>query len=243
MPSVPFFHCRFTPSWMMCVLSLIVVSLFLRLGFWQMQRAEQKKTMLNAELAMANRAPIVWEPQEKLPFQYQRISVSGHYLLDVFLLDNQHQEHQFGYDVLSPFILDNGHVLLIDRGWIVGDATRRQFPQIDAPQTKMQVQGIVYFPSNKQWVLGPSVEKKNAKLTILESLDTKNVSQILQKQAYPFIMRLDKKEDHGFVRNWAIVSMPPQRHIAYAWQWFSMALTVFIIFIALNLKKDEKINY
>jgi len=226
----------------MCFLTLVVVSLFLRLGFWQIDRADQKEKMVAAELAMAKKEVVEWDFQGKLPSQYQRVLVSGHYLPDVFLLDNQHQQHQFGYDVLSPFVLNNDQMILVDRGWIAGDNTRRVFPKINIPLTKVQIQGTVYFPSNKQWVLGPSVEKKNTKLTILENLDTKIVSQILQKEAYPFIIRLDKKEDYGFVRNWAIVSMPPHRHLGYAWQWFSMALTVFIIFIALNLKKDEKIN-
>lgn len=242
MLSVPCFNLRFTPNWKMSLLTLIVVSLFLRLGFWQLQRAEQKEGMLNAELAMAQKPALKWEPQTTLPAQYQAIEVSGEYLDEVFLLDNQHQEHQFGYDVLSPLLLDNGLVVLVDRGWVIGDRSRREFPQITSPQTRLKLVGRVYFPSNKQWVLGADLEKINAKLTILERFDAKNVSQILQKNAYPFIIRLDKKEDHGFVRKWAIVSMPPQRHLAYAWQWFSMALTVFIIFIALNLKKDEKTN-
>ena len=120
------------------------------------------------------------------------------------------------------------------------DNSRRVFPKIYIPNSKVQIQGSVYYPSNKQWVLGPNIEKKSDKLIILEKLDTKTVSEILQKSAYPFIIRLDKQEANGFVREWPIVSMPPQRHWAYAWQWFSMALVVFIIFIALNLKKDEK---
>jgi rRNA large subunit m3Psi methyltransferase RlmH len=78
------------------------------------------------------------------------------------------------------------------------------------------------------------------RVIILEQLDTKLLSQILQKKVYPFIMRLDKQEAHGFVREWAIVSMPPQRHLAYALQWFAMALVILIIFVALNLKKKNE---
>ncbi len=242
MPSVTCFKIRFTPSWLMIFLTLVVVSLFVYLGFWQIQRGAQKEKMVLAEAAMAKQEPILWDGQHQLPLQYQRIKVKGHYQSDIFLLDNQHQQHQFGYDVLSPLILNNEQVILVDRGWIAGDNTRRNFPTINTPHTEIQLQGRVYFPSNKQWVLGPNVEKKNTDLTILESLDTKTVSQILQKRVYPFIIRLDKREEHGFVRQWAIVSMPPERHLAYAWQWFAMAMVVFIIFVALNLKKDEKTN-
>ena len=240
MPSLTCFTIRFTPSWPMIFLTVLVTSLFLRLGFWQIQRAEQKENMVLAQASLAHLDPIEWSGQKKLPLQYQRVRVLGRYLPDIFLLDNQHQQHQFGFDVLSPLLLNDGSLVLIDRGWVVGDSTRRTFPQVTIPNKQVQVEGSAYFPSSNQWVLGPSVEKKNSKLTILETLDPKTVSQILQKKVYPFIIRLDKEDEHGFVRQWAIVSMPPQRHLAYAWQWFAMAFVVFIIFIALNLKKNEK---
>jgi surfeit locus 1 family protein len=62
----------------------------------------------------------------------------------------------------------------------------------------------------------------------------------LQKKVYPFIIRLDKQDAYGFVREWAIVSMPPQRHFAYAAQWFAMAGVILILFVALNVKRYEK---
>jgi surfeit locus 1 family protein len=238
MPSLTCFTIRFTPSWIMIFLTVFVTSLFLRLGFWQIQRANQKETMVLAQASLAKLEPIEWHGQQ--PLQYQRVRVIGRYLPDVFLLDNQHQQHQFGFDVISPLLLNNGTVVLIDRGWVPGDVTRRTFPQVTTPDKQVQVEGSVYFPSSQQWVLGASMEKKSNKLTILETLAPKEVSHILQKKVYPFIIRLNKEDKHGFVRQWAIVSVPPQRHLAYAWQWFAMAFVVFIIFIALNLKKNEK---
>lgn len=243
MPSLTCFNLRFTPSWLMIFLTLLVGGLFMRLGFWQIQRAEQKKHMLQADAALAIKAPITWQAQNTLPLQYQRLKVSGHYLPEVFLLDNQHQNHEFGYDVLSPLQLNDGSVVLIDRGWIAGDKMRRSFPEIITPTNFLQLQGSAYFPSKNQWVLGAEIEKKAAQLTIIEKIDAKTVSQILQKKVYPFIIRLDKEDAHGFVRLWPIVSMPPQRHLAYAWQWFAMAFVILIIFVALNLKRNEKTTY
>ncbi|EHL29494.1 hypothetical protein LDG_8456 [Legionella drancourtii LLAP12] len=158
----------------------------------------------------------------------------------VFLLDNQHHQHQFGYDVLSPLQLADGSVVLIDRGWIHGDITRRIFPKIQIPNDSIHLQGTAYFPSKNQWVLGPVFEEKENKTVIIERFDKQLVSQLLQKAVYPFIIRLDKQDTHGFVREWETVSMPPQRHLAYALQWFAMALVILIIFLALNLKKKNE---
>lgn len=240
MPSVPFFKFRFTPSWKMLLLTLIFCSLFVYLGFWQIHRADEKANMISAQKKLQDLAPTLWVPQQKLPAQYERIQLAGVYLPQVFLLDNQHHQHQFGYDVLSPLQLADGSVVLIDRGWIHGDITRRIFPMINIPQDLIQLQGTTYFPSKNQWVLGPVFEEKENKTVILERFEEQLVSQLLQKAVYPFIIRLDKQDTHGFVREWETVSMPPQRHLAYALQWFAMALVILIIFLALNLKKKNE---
>lgn len=240
MPSLTCFNVRFTPNWLMIILATLFIALFLRLGFWQIQRAEEKTKMVKAEEALAKQEPVIWDVGQKLPMQYQRINAQGHYLNNVFLLDNQHQQHQFGYDVLSPLLLSDGSVVMVDRGWVLGDSSRRSFPKIKIPEGLSQLHGNVYFPSKNQWVLGPGLERKGNKTTIIELIDTKMLSQLLQKKVYPFIIRLDKQDAYGFVREWAIVSMPPQRHLAYALQWFVMALVILIIFVALNLKKKNE---
>jgi surfeit locus 1 family protein len=221
----------------MIVLATIFISLFIRLGFWQIQRSDEKVHMIAAEEALAKQEPIDWHEGQKAPEQYQRITVNGTYLPKVFLLDNQHHQHQFGYDVLSPLQLTDGSVVMVDRGWVPGESTRRSFPEVQTPQGLLNVHGSAYFPGKNQWVLGAGTEEKERGITILEILDAKLVSQLLQKKVYPFIIRLDKQDAYGFVREWAIVSMPPQRHLAYALQWFAMALVILIIFVALNLKK------
>lgn len=233
MSSVPFFKKPF----ILGLLALLSIAFLMRLGFWQLHRAEEKRQMLALAAKQAIADPKDWHWGDADPKQYQRIRVKGHYLPEIFLLDNQHYQHQFGFHVLSPFLLDDGHYVLIDRGWIAGDQSRRQFPQINTPEGFMLLNGVSYYPSDKTWTLGPIIEKKQAKLTIIEQIDIKLLSQLLQKEITPFIIRLDKAEADGFVRDWAIVSMPPERHLGYAFQWFAMALVLFIIVIILSLKK------
>jgi len=228
----------------MILITVLFCSLFIRLGFWQIHRADEKKKMLAAESSRAKQKPVRWTTNQKPPLQYERVTIEGTYLPQVFLLDNQHHQHQFGYDVLSPVQLSDDSIIMVDRGWVPGEMTRQVFPDIQIPQGKVQLQGSVYFPAKNQWVLGPALEEKQNKIIILERLDEQLIHQILQKAVYPFIIRLDRFDAHGFVREWEIVSMPPQRHLAYALQWFAMALVILILFVALNLKKiNEKTSH
>jgi surfeit locus 1 family protein len=233
MPSLPFFKKPFILS----LLAALSIAFLTYLGFWQLHRAEEKRQMLALAAKQSISAPRVWQAGDAKPKQYERISVTGQYLSDIFLFDNQHHQHQFGYHVLTPLAVDNAHYIIIDRGWVQGDLSRRQFPNVVTPTQIIHLSGVSYYPSTMPWTLGPMVEKKHAKLTIIEQLDIKLLSQLLQKQLSPFVIRLDKTDPFGFTREWAIVSMPPERHMAYALQWFVMALVLFIIVIVLSFKK------
>ena len=218
------------------LLAMASIAGLLYLGCWQVSRAHEKQRMMSAFHTNSQQVASRWAPDDVLPLQYQLIRVQGTFLPVVLLLDNQHYQHAFGYDVLSPLLLDNGHVLLVDRGWVAGAVARVMMPEIKMLLGAHQLMGTAYYPS-RQWLLGPALEKKRADLAVVELIDTSLISHFLHKPVYPFIMRLDKRAPSGFIREWAIVSMPPERHYAYAVQWFAMALVCLILFIALNCKK------
>lgn len=240
MISLTGFKIRFTPTWRMSLLALLSISLFMCLGIWQIMRAHEKEHMLTDQNMLSNYTPILWQPGSSFPLQYQQIAIKGYFLPQILLLDNQHFRHQFGYNVLSPLVLSDNRVVLVDRGWVEGDITRRTFPQIHDEKLQKSIikqRGSAYYPSVKNWRLGPIFEKKQANLAIVELIDTKLFSQILHKSVYPFIIRLNKEEPNGFEREWGVVAMSPQRHYGYALQWFVMGLVIIILYVALNCKK------
>ena len=221
----------------MTLLTLFAMALFMRLGYWQLERAGEKKQMIAALNAFTQQSPQSWVSSHPLPAQYQPLRVKGQFLPAIFLLDNQHHQHQFGYDVISPLKLNGGGIVLVDRGWVPADVTRQQFPVVETPRGVVSLVGSVYYPSTKQWLLGQALEKKGTDLAVVEWVDANLISKFLHKSVYPFIIRLSKSADFGYVREWAVVAMPPERHYGYALQWSAIALVIFILFIALNLKK------
>lgn len=206
------------------------------LGIWQLHRAKEKEAILNQQAAFAMRAPRLWQPNLKNIQTFQKIKIDGSYLPVVFLLDNQFYQHHLGYHVLSPLQLQDGQVVIIDRGWIPAGISRTVLPPITNPKKPLTLQGDVYIPSNKQWALGIGLEEKTPNLAVIEQLDISLMSQFLHKSIYPFIIRLNKNEAYGFIRKWEVVSMQPSRHIGYAVQWFAMAAVLFLTYISLLIK-------
>ncbi|OYV53810.1 MAG: hypothetical protein B7X00_01835 [Legionella sp. 21-45-4] len=183
--------------------------------------------------------PIHWNPQQPLPKPEERLAVTGHFLDDLFLLDNQHHQHQLGYHVISPFIV-NGSILLVDRGWVPMTQNQQPDPPIQTPTKTLTLNGSAYYPSPKQWVLGPKFSKLAPHITVIELFDAKLMHHFLHKSINPFIMRLDESAPYGYHRDWVVINMPPERHLGYALQWFTMAFVILILFISLNTQKTLK---
>ena len=237
MPSLNFFWPRFTPPRWACWLAAFGVLLFSSLGYWQLQRAAEKRHILQAITTATQANAQTWQRGDPLPPAFYPLRLTGHFLPALFLLDNQPHNHQFGFQVLSPFVVDNATIILIDRGWVACDPRRVQLPTIHTPLHTVTLQGHVYYPAVNAWVLGPAYEVKSPRITIIEHLNLNLISDFLHKSVNPFIIRLSPEMPYGYQRSWSAVSMPPERHLGYAVQWFSMAIVTLILLITLNTKK------
>jgi surfeit locus 1 family protein len=202
------------------------------LGCWQIHRGKEKARILMTYAKQKNLAATPWNPAMKAPRPYQKVQVQGHLMPLHFLLDNQHYQHQFGYSVLSPLLLADQEILLVDRGFVPGD--RQHLPLLDIQEGTKSLQGYAYYPSQHAWVLGPEIEKQSSTLTILERIHFSSLALLFPASLKPFVLRLAKEEPEGFLREWQVVSMPAERHYAYALQWFLMALVLVIGWIVLD---------
>lgn len=223
----------FKPKLHITLATLLATILFLSLGIWQLMRADEKKTRATQATLEEHKAPKRFYPH---PHPYERLKLKGHYQDEIILLDNQHEQHQLGYHVLTPFALKNNTVVLIDRGWIARDETHNLIPNT----ASTTLVGHAYYPSSKQWVLGDEIEIKSNKMAISQTINVNLFSHFLQKPVYPFIIRLNAQEPEGFVRHWIINNMPWQRHIAYAIQWFCFAMIVLALYLIRNIKYEKK---
>jgi surfeit locus 1 family protein len=240
MPSLNCFQQRFTPPIWACVLTAVAVLLFSALGYWQLQRAAEKQHILTSLAQTSQQSPHAWQPSAPLPQSYQPLKITGHFLPKVFLLDNQFNQHQLGFQVLSPFQVEHtDNIVLIDRGWIAADPTRQHLPEITTPTQPVTLSGRAYYPSGKQWNLGPAYEIKTPKITLIEHLDLSLISDFLHKSVNPFIIRMAREMPYGYNRTWIAVSTPPERHLGYALQWFVMAAVSVILLISLNIKRTK----
>ena len=237
MLSLTFFSRTFTFSWQKFLFALLGVLFFIGLGVWQLERAHEKRQMLLKAQTASVELLQVWHEKDK-PQPYQRLEITGTYLPTMLWLDNQSRDHIFGYDLLLAIETTDHQVLIVDQGFVRGDATRQSLPKITIPRGTQTVIGYAYYPSFKHWLLGVPYEIRENHQVLVEVLDSSLFSKILHKTVYPFIIRSQSGVPDGLNQDWPLVSMPPERHMGYAIQWFALALLVMGIWVACSLKKN-----
>src|SRR5690242_12186172 len=121
----------FAPSWAMTLATVLLLALFVSLGRWQWQRGEAKQQTW-ADYEHALHAPPVDAPArfDAAP-RYLAIRLRGQFDGDhQFLLDNRFFKGNPGYEVLTPFVLEDGRRVLVNRGWIPFRGYRDQLPDV-----------------------------------------------------------------------------------------------------------------
>lgn len=101
------------------------------------------------------------------------------------------------------------------------------------------VEGLVQHFPGKYFVF--SENTPSAKWPqLIESLNPEMIQSLLQKPVYSSIILLSPNQPHGFERVWTPnLGMPAQHHLGYAIQWFALALTLVIIYIVLNTRREK----
>lgn len=218
------------------------LALFVLLGFWQINRAEEKRILMT-EFA-AGRETLTPGPGvaiRDLP-RYQRVRLAGRYdPARQILLDNMPSASGApGYRVLTPLIrADGGGIVMVDRGWVPLGPSRAELPDVAVHGGERVVSGRLDRLPVPGLRLGPAAASggKSAWPRVLNFPVRADVEAELGVPVAARILLLDAELADGYERIWKpSVSLGPARHLGYAIQWFALALTLVVIFVVLSLR-------
>ena len=232
------------------IVFLLVIVMLASLGVWQLQRAEEKRTIETALRERSNSAPL-WVgdvPLQVLNSEYRKGIARGQFdNKHTMFLDNQIHQGRVGYYVLTPLrLVNSGSGILVNRGWVPANLYRQQLPQVDDTRHALTtVHGTLRQPSKAPFFLGAEGSWKLAGWPkLIQYVDIKKLQLEIGYPLQPLVLQLASSEPYGFVRQWPVLAVNTQRHIAYAAQWFVMALVAVIVFVILyrrefNSKKQR----
>lgn len=256
MPSLPLTRRhRFAPPAWALLLAGAGIALFVGLGRWQWHRAGEKRA-LAAAFAAGQAAPataLAGRGLAGLP-RYARLQLEGRYdARHQFLLDNVLRDGHPGYEVLTPLRLADGRWLLVNRGWIALPTKGRDaLPRItlddsepralsgrvdDLPAPALAAGRTLPEPFPGTAEEAPDRAAGWPRRTSYPA--SADLAAALGHALEPRQLLLDEAVPGGYRRDWkpASAGFGPERHIAYALQWWGFAALALVLLVIMNLEK------
>lgn len=231
-------------NWKISLFTGLFLPLLIGLGFWQLHRANEKEEIqaqFDQKMTRAAQDIATIDKQASptalafLPVAITGVIDNEHY----FLLDNRVVEGKTGFEVISPLTTSQGETYLVNRGWIAAKATRQELPDVVPIKNTITVLGYIYVPVGHAFTLGAD-EATSQWPKIISDTDITSMGKLLRQLVFPYTIRVSQELNDGLLRHWPAVNMTPEKHIAYAIQWFAMALALIILFIASSWRAPDE---
>ena len=247
---------QFRPSFWLTLFLGSVFAMTASFGFWQLDRADQKRT-LQAAIDSRSVLPPISLPNTSVDtsnldsVQHYTGSVQGVWLPEQqFLLENVVHEGKNGFYVYTPLLMGDGQVVVVNRGWVAASPYRDQLPDVPVADANMsntdgvvRVAGRFAAPRSKPVMVGGLPAANINSQVVWFYLDLELVSKQVAKPVAHFVMLQNSDDESGLVREWPIFDTKVDMHIGYAIQWFAfafIALVFFLIFSFRRPKAEEK---
>jgi surfeit locus 1 family protein len=216
------------PGWPLTVVMLVLSAVFIQLGFWQMDRAEEKRMHWAAMQQDFVQPAVDWNGDPALLHEARQLRVRGTWRPELgFWLDNRSHGKQPGMQRIDFLQLESGSLLAVNRGWHAHRADRALPERVPLlPDAAAGLQGRVHVPQQQGFKLGDAVQGNLRLYLDLAAID----AQVPEAVLSVVLWQLSESED-GLLREWPSSTPEEGMHLAYAVQWFGFAVALFMLWL------------
>ena len=228
------------------VFALVLIALFCMLGSWQLGRQDAKQAMLDsAAQALSSRAPqaldAAADPQRSR--EHEWAAGTGRFAdTPAVLLDNQQRGGRPGLRVYRAFLPEHGRApVLVDLGWLPVPPDRT-IPTIDPAPDWSHVEGLL-APPPAAGLVAPAIQPQADGSLLVMALDPATIADVLGLPTLAArVLRADPTLEGGYPRDLELLAntLPPERHLGYAVQWFGLALAVLVTALLLTFRRKSR---
>ena len=208
------------------------------LGTWQVQRLAWKTNLIAEIEAAKEGAPLTVIPNDAEELKTRAffpVALHGKWLGDTeFHISPRFYKGTLGYFVISPFLLDNGRTVLVNRGWVPADKKELA----SRPETRIAgaatIHGLLRLGNERNYFTPASQPAKNLWFgrDTAQMAATANLKNI--------ILAMVDMVGVQDIKNIPVPSDGTIRlnndHLSYIFTWYGIALGILVIFI-LTLRK------
>ncbi|MBT4653466.1 MAG: SURF1 family protein [Thiotrichales bacterium] len=219
----------------------LTCAFLLSLGFWQLDRAEEKRAIeASIKDASTGTVELIVSTETLEDKEYYEVRIQGQYLNEKqFIYDNQIVDQISGYYVLTPFVLKGQpKAIIVNRGFIPWNGRRDKFADIFVDSSSREIMVQVSKPIKRMEL--KSIELDSVFPVLIQAIDIDGLIVLSGVELTTVVGLLNASASDGFVRKWEPYTGSIEKHIGYAIQWFLMALVLAIIGIRTGLKQRKK---
>lgn len=226
----------FRPRWLgfhLLVVAAIVA--MINLGFWQLRRLDARQSF-NAVVEARYDEPTV--PLDRLvpagaepgdpaldEVEWRPVTAAGTYLSDeAFFVVNRSQGGRAGRNAVVPLRLDDGRILLVNRGFV---PLATVVPEV--PGDEVTLVGRIRTSQDRS--LGQLADPSDGDLEEVQRVDIPRLAAQLPGAVVPVyvdLVRSEPAESGPYPEPVAAPDLGEGNHLAYAVQWFVFAVAVAV---------------
>jgi cytochrome oxidase assembly protein ShyY1 len=221
---------------LLVILFSLSVGLLTILGFWQLDRADQKRQRYENFLERHQSSELRLEKSSTLAdLKWRKAVLIGNYEDINLLLDNRVYMKQSGYEVVTPFIFDDGNAVLVNRGWVSNRGSRDFVPSVSVQPQRLEIKGyfgpppvvgIRFFGKDK----ADFREKLGDGTIRVQKIDPSSLGYVSKgKKLMKEVFYLEDAQSGALRVDRKLPGSGSEKHEAYATQWFSMAAILAFI--------------
>jgi len=203
---------------------LVAVAIFVTAGNWQRARMDAKES-LRAQLDAATArgpAPLPQDVVDWSAWRFRPVTATGTFDADhQILIDNKVHEGNVGFDVVTPLRLNDGRIVLVDRGFVPAGPSRQMLPTAPPPSGSVTVRGRINLPATQYFELGHEMPAG----PLWQHLDVRRYAEATRLSVLPVVIEatMPTGSDDALARDRPAPDLGIERHRIYMVQWYAFA--------------------
>lgn len=225
--------------WWATLVVIAGVVVLVQLGFWQLDRLDQRRAFNQRVAERWQQAPFDMTssevPEDLSELEYRRVQVEGEFdYSEQIVLTNQTRDAGPGVVVVTPLVLENNRAVLVARGWVpYNQSSVEHWPDYEEPAGEPVV-GLI-----QESQLLPNGNAPTPPASPQVEWYTLNVDAVQPQMPYElepyFILQLPEEgRAYGTLPlREEPIRLDEGNHLSYALQWFMFAIILGVGYIFL----------
>jgi len=201
------------------------ILVFLSLGTWQIVRLNWKLELINSIDQSLKSDPVEFNGSN--PINFKKIKFKG--ILDnskIIYLYSLNENGEPGFDIVNPVSINNKSYL-INRGWVPRDFKSRKYVSNES-----EFEGVLKLKSKFNYFKPDNDVNNNYWFTLKDE----DLLTYTGKEFSPFIINDISNQEGIYPQSKQIGANISNNHLKYALTWFSLAVSIFLIYLYFRKK-------